>query len=219
MDFRRATAEERHDVTLLLTPNTWREEIDSPSFRRDALAMLILAAFTLLTRAWIFGDPVVNMDEQFYFTVGDRILHGQWPFIDIWDRKPIGLFLIYAFADWAFPNPVVGYQLLAACSVGVTSCILFVLARRLTSAKAALAHRCRRPDAGGSRYWTTAAAAGPAWRLVAASRRATARRARGIPAGGCRRRRISAAGVATASLRGRARGAATGARHGRCAPH
>ena len=39
---------------------------------------------------------MLGFDEQFYLLVGDRMLHGALPYVDIFDRKPIGLFLIYA---------------------------------------------------------------------------------------------------------------------------
>ena len=114
------------------------------------IGCLILAIFTLATRAWIFGNPLINNDEQFYLVVGDRLLQGDLLYVDIWDRKPIGLFLIYAFVCWAFPDPIIGYHLLAAIWVALTSLLLFVIARRLVSFAAAL---------GG-------AAAYPAWLLV-----------------------------------------------------
>lgn len=58
------------------------------------VAFLLVAAIAL--RASTFCDPFVNADEQFYLVVGDRMLHGLLPYVDIWDRKPIGLFLLYA---------------------------------------------------------------------------------------------------------------------------
>jgi hypothetical protein len=111
---------------------------------------LILLSLTLITRAWIFGNPVIGIDEQFYLLAGDRLLHGALPYVDIWDRKPIGLFLIYALASRIFANPVIGYQMLASLSVALTSWILFTIARRFTGFAAALG----------------AAAAYPAWLLV-----------------------------------------------------
>ena len=113
-------------------------------------AGLVLAVLTLATRGWIFGNPVIGIDEQFYLLAGDRLLHGALPYVDIWDRKPIGLFLIYALASRIFTDPVLGYQLLAAGSVALTSWILFAIARRFSGFTAALG----------------AAAAYPAWLLV-----------------------------------------------------
>ena len=122
----------------------------SAHLREGLKAFLVLAAFTLLTRGWIFGNPVVNMDEQFYLLVGERMWQGGLPYVDIWDRKPVGLFLIYALAARLFPDPVIGYQLLATLAVMLTAQLIFTVARRLTSFSSALA----------------AAAAYPAWLLV-----------------------------------------------------
>jgi 4-amino-4-deoxy-L-arabinose transferase-like glycosyltransferase len=100
---------------------------------------LLIAIVTLLLRFWILGDPIVNIDEQFYLTVGERMLHGQMPYVDIWDRKPIGLFLIYALAGKAFGDAVIGYQLLAAAAAASTAILLYELAIQVTSRPAALA--------------------------------------------------------------------------------
>lgn len=59
-----------------------------------ALALFALSA--VLARALVLGQPIVNIDEQFYLLVGDRILDGALPYVDIWDRKPPFLFAIYA---------------------------------------------------------------------------------------------------------------------------
>ena len=48
------------------------------------------------------GNPLVDLDEQMYLLVGQRMWDGAIPYVDIWDRKPIGLFLIYA-ASAALP--------------------------------------------------------------------------------------------------------------------
>ena len=62
----------------------------------DKWIAALLIATALLIRLPHFGDPAYMIDEQFYLLVGDRMLHGALPYVDIWDRKPIGLFLIYA---------------------------------------------------------------------------------------------------------------------------
>lgn len=94
------------------------------SIRIRALApwlALVLAGLAL--RAWDFGNPVVHVDEQFYLLVGERIWHGAVPFVDIWDRKPVGLFLIYAVAA-AFPGDgIVAYQLMATAAAIATAAV------------------------------------------------------------------------------------------------
>ncbi|OYX65088.1 MAG: hypothetical protein B7Y88_10495 [Sphingomonadales bacterium 32-64-17] len=59
---------------------------------------LLLAAAIL--RAQTFGNPVIEFDEQYYLLVGERMLDGALPYVDIWDRKPIGLFSLFAAFVW-----------------------------------------------------------------------------------------------------------------------
>jgi hypothetical protein len=98
-------------------------------------AALLFAAVALVLRMPLFGNPVVDLDEQFYLLVGERMLHGALPYADIWDRKPIGLFLIYAAASamgGATPyGGVIAYQLIAWASVSATSFVIYRLARMI----------------------------------------------------------------------------------------
>jgi 4-amino-4-deoxy-L-arabinose transferase-like glycosyltransferase len=101
---------------------------------RDALAMLAIA---FLLRCWWFGNPVVQVDEQFYLLVGDRLLHGLIPYVDIWDRKPIGLFLLYAGMRLLGGDGIVQYQLVATLFAGATAFLVARLARHIASPWAA----------------------------------------------------------------------------------
>ncbi|CAN5630399.1 hypothetical protein BH10PSE14_BH10PSE14_22520 [soil metagenome] len=76
-----------------------------------ALGFLFLVA--IATRAWDFGNPVVHVDEQFYLLVGDRLLHGSLPYVDLFDRKPFGLFALYAAIRTLPGNGILAYQLAA----------------------------------------------------------------------------------------------------------
>lgn len=91
----------------------------------DALVLALLALMVIVARAQTFGDPVLGFDEQYYLLVADRMLHGALPYVDIWDRKPIGLFLIYAGAIWPGGDPFLDYKLLAAGFVWATAAVIY----------------------------------------------------------------------------------------------
>ena len=55
----------------------------------------ILTAVAVAARAGTFGNPNIHVDEQFYLYVARRMLEGARPFVDVWYRKPIGLFALY----------------------------------------------------------------------------------------------------------------------------
>ena len=93
------------------------------------LTFLQYAAVALAFRLILFGNPVVHVDEQFYLLVADRWNHGALPFVDIWDRKPIGLFLLYRMFLLVPGDPVRIYQLFGIASTAATALVVQRLAR------------------------------------------------------------------------------------------
>lgn len=102
-----------------------------------AIQISVLALFALAMRWNALGDPNYQIDETFYLVVGDAMHHGAVPYVDIWDRKPPGLFVIYWFAA-TFRDPVLAYQLLALASVVLTAWVLSRIARSLAGEQAVL---------------------------------------------------------------------------------
>ena len=60
------------------------------------VAVLLIIAVAIATRIVSWWNPVAHPDDQFYLFAGEQLLHGHWPYVDVWDRKPLGLFLVYA---------------------------------------------------------------------------------------------------------------------------
>ena len=93
-----------------------------------AVALLLVA---LALRAWDFGNPVIHVDEQYYLLVGDRMLHGALPYVDIWDRKPIGLFAIFAAIRLLPGDGIIAYQVTALLFATATAWLVHHAARRI----------------------------------------------------------------------------------------
>jgi hypothetical protein len=74
------------DSTLRLSPSS---RCESRSVTGIAPYVIVIVLATLVFRSFHFGNPDVDFDEPFYLLVGDRMLHGAIPYVDIWDRKPI----------------------------------------------------------------------------------------------------------------------------------
>ena len=82
--------------------------------RDDLWVVAALLAAVLFSRLVWFGYPIADYDEQLYSLVGNAMTHGAFPFVDLWDRKPFGLFALFAAAHAiGGPGPV-AYQVLAA---------------------------------------------------------------------------------------------------------
>jgi hypothetical protein len=104
----------------------------------DGRVFVFLLVVTALTRAFSFGNPVLYNDEQFYLLVGSRMLEGALPYVDLWDRKPIGLFFIYAATSALGPWDVLQYQATACLFAGTTAWVIYRIARMIACAHGAL---------------------------------------------------------------------------------
>ncbi|MDE0878797.1 MAG: hypothetical protein OSB00_09060, partial [Sphingomonas bacterium] len=105
----------------------------------DSVSLLLLLLVAVAARFATFGNPVIGFDEQFYLLVGDRMLDGAVPFVDIFDRKPIGLFLLYAAIRLLGGDGFLAYKLVALLFVVGTAFAIFLIARRRTGSIGALA--------------------------------------------------------------------------------
>jgi len=104
-----------------------------------ALLAALLLVVAVAARAAQFGNPVVQVDDEFYLLTGDRMLHGALPYVDIWDRKPIGLFLIYAAVRLLGGAGVLEYQIVATLFAVATALVIARIARNLAGPHGAAA--------------------------------------------------------------------------------
>jgi len=102
---------------------------------RASLALIFALAFA--TRALQFGNPVIDIDEEFYLLVGDRLLHGLLPYVDIWDRKPFGLFAVFSAIRLLGGSGVIQYQVVATLFAAATAAIVAHISLRLTNRRGA----------------------------------------------------------------------------------
>ena len=105
--------------------------IDPSRREGTALRLLVLVATALAARWLTIGSPLVHVDEPFYLTVAARMAHGALPYVDLWDRKPVGLFLLYLpAAICGLPASLYVYQAMAGAAVIATAWLVARLAER-----------------------------------------------------------------------------------------
>jgi len=75
------------------------------------IALLLIIAVAVATRIVAWWNPVAHVDDQFYLLAGQELLKGHWPYVDVWDRKPLGLFLLYAGIAWIGGGSILGLNL------------------------------------------------------------------------------------------------------------
>jgi hypothetical protein len=105
-----------------------------PSIAQAVAALprwVVILFAAVIVRALTFGNPVVHVDEEFYFVTARMMWDGALPFVDVWDRKPIGLFLLYMpAAAFGVPEGIWVYQMMALTSVVLTALLILRLARQ-----------------------------------------------------------------------------------------
>ncbi|MEI9850983.1 MAG: hypothetical protein WDN24_09150 [Sphingomonas sp.] len=97
-----------------------------------ALCALTLLAAALLLRFAQFGNPINGLDEQYYLLVGDRMWGGALPYVDLWDRKPFGLFALFAAIRLLPGDGVLAAQAVATLFAAGTALVVALIARRTT---------------------------------------------------------------------------------------
>lgn len=110
-----------------------RSEMTWPSglFAQVLLALGFIAlAFLVRWPSLLYS--VIDWDESLYILIADALAErGALPYTEIWDRKPVGIFLIFAGVIKAGFDPILGVRLLASVVVGLNAWLLFDLGQRL----------------------------------------------------------------------------------------
>ncbi|MDR7101387.1 hypothetical protein [Croceicoccus sp. BE223] len=96
--------------------------------KRDWIAAALIAGFAFLIRSATFGNPTLEPDESFYMLVGIKMHDGLLPYIDIYDRKPFGLFLIYYLIAFISHDPA-AYQVVATLFAATTGFVIYAFSR------------------------------------------------------------------------------------------
>jgi hypothetical protein len=105
--------------------------------KRWILAALVLVAAAFAIRGGQFGNPLIHVDENFYLLVGDRMLGGALPYVDIWDRKPVGLFVLFAAIRLLGGDGIVQYQVVATLFAAGTALVIARMAAPMAGLVAA----------------------------------------------------------------------------------
>jgi hypothetical protein len=142
-----------------------------------SVAVLLILMAAVATRIVGWWNPVAHPDDQFYLLAGEQILRGQWPYVDVWDRKPLGLFLIYAGIASIGGGSILGLNLVATAFAAATAVVvrqtglLFASARGATMG--AIAYLIAIALVGGqngqSPVFYNLFMAGAAWLLLASA--------------------------------------------------
>ena len=119
-------------------------ESASPRTAGDALSIptaVAVAGFTALAfvlRSSTFFHSVENWDESQFLLVARSLLDGHAPYTEIWERKPPGIFVLFAVAQLVFGRSVAAIRILGCLAVAASAVLLFLIGRSLKNPTAGL---------------------------------------------------------------------------------
>jgi hypothetical protein len=91
------------------------------------LAVYVAIAVAFRAPAHLYVD--LNLDESLYRLIGDSLAAGHAPYTTLWDRKPVGTFLITAAIRLGFGESLLAFRLTASFFVAVTALLLHLNGR------------------------------------------------------------------------------------------
>ncbi len=107
-----------------------------------ALMLIVLALGVICLRLPFIDHSVLSADEAVYLMIGAGIRDGLIPYVDIVDRKPIGIFLVYGSADLLFNDAIVGVRIIGAMSTLLASWMLARIGNRFLGLEPVAATLC-----------------------------------------------------------------------------
>ena len=115
-----------------LAPEHYNPSLSSAAPSRRAYAAFTITAVLLLALRLPSLVQPMGADQGLYAYIGERILHGERPYVDAWDQKPPAIHYTYALMRWMWPSDAVvpAADLLATAAAAAG---LFVIGRNLSS--------------------------------------------------------------------------------------
>jgi hypothetical protein len=91
----------------------------------------VFLAVALAFRAPTLLYSELNWDEHLYRLIADSLLRGHVPYTEIWDRKPVGIFVIIAALQAAFGSSILALRIATSVAVAAAAILLTTVGRRL----------------------------------------------------------------------------------------
>ncbi len=92
--------------------------------------LIIFLAFLLLSfflRFWTLFVSVLDKDESIYILGADSLLNSNLPYIEIWDNKPPGIFILFSLTMLILGNSIVSIRILSIIATTFTSYFLYII--------------------------------------------------------------------------------------------
>lgn len=91
--------------------------------------VIVAVASVYRTPALLFHD--LNWDKSLYRLIGDSLASGHAPYTNVWDHKPVGIFVLLGAAQSVFGESLTAFRMMTSAFVGLTGFLLAMTARAI----------------------------------------------------------------------------------------
>jgi hypothetical protein len=98
--------------------------------QKKIFVFLLFLVLNYFWRKFSFSYSTIDWDEITYFIMGQGILLGKIPFVDLWDLKPVGSYLIYALSILLLGYDTLTIRIVSWISVSLISFLVFLILNR-----------------------------------------------------------------------------------------
>jgi hypothetical protein len=101
---------------------------------KDLTNLMAFGTFLLLAifvRMPFFFQSVIDWDESTFILMGQSILDGNLPYVELWDNKPPLAFVPFAVFIWLFGDSIVGVRIAGAICLSVAAFLTHLIAGHL----------------------------------------------------------------------------------------
>lgn len=125
-------------LTLSIVPFLWLIIIPLRcrlvAYNKDLTNILIFCTFLLVSffvRTPFFFHSVIDWDESTFILMGQSILDGHLPYVELWDIKPPLTFVPFAVFILLFGDSIVGVRIGGAISLAVAAFLAYLISKYL----------------------------------------------------------------------------------------
>jgi 4-amino-4-deoxy-L-arabinose transferase-like glycosyltransferase len=103
---------------------------------KRALPVLIFLTLSVLTRLPVLHRAVLDWDESLYFLMAQQWRLGHLPYTNVWDNKPLGIYVIFAAFQAVIPG-IAAIRMATMLFVALLACTVFRITEILTASRQA----------------------------------------------------------------------------------
>jgi 4-amino-4-deoxy-L-arabinose transferase-like glycosyltransferase len=119
-----------HDLSRHTSPSSSVSRTRA-AVKTEAAIIVLFFLITLVMRSSAFFRSVLDWDESLYFLIAENLRHGVLPYTAEWDHKPVGIYVVFALAQWLFGDHIIAIRLAGVIAVTASAYLIFRLARSL----------------------------------------------------------------------------------------